>query len=164
MEAILRPTRNGGQAPKAFGALWPSFAPDYEVPLAQVNPLASSLWRRSMALLEQVGRSFGAGRQVVWRRCDIWEWTCATPGRRVVFCGAGHRAFSTPAPIRTHTCAKKSIHLRQLAWTPAPRAWACRSVNGTSRTLQDRQHLRLEAPYLFVYMGKRRRKRTEVYV
>ena len=91
--------------------------------------------------LAQVYGAFGAGRQVVWCRCDIWVWTCATPGRRVVFCGAGHHSFSTPAPIRTHTCAKKSIHLRQLASTPAPKAWACRSVNGTSRTLQDWLHL-----------------------
>ena len=60
--------------------------------------------------LEQVDGALGAGRQVFWRRCDFWGWTCATPGRRVVICGAGHHAFSTPAPLRAHTCANKRNH------------------------------------------------------
>ena len=113
LEAILPPTRNGGQAPKAFGALWPSFAPDYEVPLAQVNPLASSLWRRSMALLEQVGRPFGAGVTFgdgpappqATESCFAVQVIALFPHLRQ----SGH----IPAPRKTFTCANWRGHLRQ---------------------------------------------------
>ena len=70
-------------------------------------------WRRSHTLLAQVMVVLGAGRTPCWRRCDFPQGTCAANRASTRSGGAGGRGFSTPAPGRGYTCARKPRDLRQ---------------------------------------------------
>ena len=62
----------------------------------------------------------GAGRFTFWRRCVIWDGTCAANRPYLLSIGAGPHPLSSPAPTSPHTCANNHGHLRQIPTSTHP--------------------------------------------